>query len=212
MMMGDLPVDLPQLSTLRLELRAFVPADAAALGRLAAAAEAAAPTPLLQGYDGRSPESWIASQAAQVAAGRLAHWVIGPRGGEELFGSVGLVVDREHAVAQFACWLAVEHWGRGLGREAAHAALAFGFRELGLRRIWASSYATSDRSARLLDAIGMGREGLQRRHAVRLGREEDLQLWGLLRDDYERRERARWLAASARIVREAQRRMSEEGG
>lgn len=200
--------DLQELSTLRLALRAVVPADAAALVRLAAAAQVAAPSPLLQGCDGRSPESWIASQTAQIAAGRLVHWVIGPRGGEGVFGSVGLVVDREHAVAQFGCWLAVEHWGRGLGREAAHAALAFGFRELGLRRIWASSYAASDRSARLLDAIGMSREGLQRRHVLRLGREEDLQLWGLLREDYERRERARWLAASARIVREAQRRMS----
>jgi RimJ/RimL family protein N-acetyltransferase len=191
MNMGDLSHDTPQLATPRLQLRPFVPAHAPALAGLAAAAQVAAPAPLLEGYDARSPESWIASHMAHVVAGRLVHWVITPWNGEPLLGSVGLVIDQEQARAQFACWLAVEHWGRGLGQEAARAALDFGFRALRLRRIWASSYASNPRSARLLEALGMCREGLQRRHAVRLGRDEDLQLWGLLREDHERQDRRR---------------------
>lgn len=210
-MIAAFPGEVPPVATERLQLRGVGRADVEALARLAAAAELAAPAPLLAGCDACSPEAWIAAQAGALAAGRLVHWVIGPAQGQEVLGSVGLLLDPVHAVAQLACWLAVEHWGRGLGLEASRAAVAFGFRELGLRRIWACSYATSTRSARLLESLGMSSEGVQRRHLLRLGREEDLQLWGLLREDHERRERARWHAASTRIVREAQRRMLEVG-
>jgi RimJ/RimL family protein N-acetyltransferase len=46
-------------------------------------------------------------------------------------------------------------WGCGYATEAADALLAFGFRELGLHRIWAWCIAENTASARVLEKIGM---------------------------------------------------------
>ncbi len=51
------------------------------------------------------------------------------------------------------------YWGQGYATEAARALLAFGFGELRLHRIWAYCIAENVASARVLQKIGMQREG-----------------------------------------------------
>lgn len=203
---------VPTLVTERLRLRAFRPADALRLERLAAAAEIVAPTLLPHAYDCSSGEAWIHSQAQHIAAGRLVNWAIETAATDAVIGSAGLVLDREQGHGQFACWLGVEHWGHGYAAEAGRSVLAFGFRELGLRRVWASNFAANESSVRLMERLGLTREGVQRRHVLRLGRQEDVLLWGLLREDYERNEHLRWVAASARVIGAARERMHQGDG
>ncbi|TMD62463.1 MAG: GNAT family N-acetyltransferase [Chloroflexi bacterium] len=50
-------------------------------------------------------------------------------------------------------------WGSGYATEAASELLAFGFRDLVLHRIWAWCIAENIASARVLEKIGMRREG-----------------------------------------------------
>ncbi|HJV95143.1 MAG TPA: GNAT family N-acetyltransferase [Albitalea sp.] len=65
-------------------------------------------------------------------------------------------------------------WGRGYAREAAAAALAHGVGVLGLQRIVAITSPDNDRSMRLLEQIGFGRE---RRVALSEG-EAEVELFG----------------------------------
>ena len=55
-------------------------------------------------------------------------------------------------------------WKRGLASEAAAAMVEFGFRRHGLHRIWAEVDPGNPASARVLEKIGMIREGRLRQH------------------------------------------------
>ncbi len=50
-------------------------------------------------------------------------------------------------------------WGRGLGRLAGAACLAYGFDQLGLRVIWAEALDANQRSVHLLQRLGMAETG-----------------------------------------------------
>ncbi|MCY1140090.1 GNAT family N-acetyltransferase [Actinoplanes sp. Pm04-4] len=47
------------------------------------------------------------------------------------------------------------HWGKGLGRQAAQAALDHGFTRMALSEIWAEAWATNTASIRILQGLGM---------------------------------------------------------
>jgi ribosomal-protein-alanine N-acetyltransferase len=55
-------------------------------------------------------------------------------------------------------------WGRGIASETASAIIEFGFRKCGLHRIWAECDPANAASARVLEKVGMIREGLLRQH------------------------------------------------
>lgn len=77
-----------------------------------------------------------------------------------LVGGVGLHrSEPASGTAMIGYCLARSAWGRGLATEAARAMLAFGFGELGLHRVWAGCDPDNAGSVRVLEKIGMRREG-----------------------------------------------------
>ena len=56
--------------------------------------------------------------------------------------------------AELGYWIGVPYWGRGYATEAAHAAVAYGFDELGLSAIWAGYYEGNERSHRVQEKLG----------------------------------------------------------
>jgi ribosomal-protein-alanine N-acetyltransferase len=80
-----------------------------------------------------------------------------------LIGNCGLRQDSPDArQADLGYELDPAYWGHGYATEAARALLRFGFEERGLHRIWASCLAENHASVRILERIGMVREGRQR--------------------------------------------------
>lgn len=79
-------------------------------------------------------------------------------------------------------------WGHGYATEAARSMLAFGFEELRVHRVCAHCIAENAASARVLEKIGMRREGHLRESEWMRGRWWDTFLYGIL--DYEWRARA----------------------
>ena len=79
---------------------------------------------------------------------------------DEVIGRVGLgITDLEIGEAMLWYTLHPDHWGHGFTTEAARAMVDAGFRELGLHRIWADSDPDNVASWRVLEKIGMRREG-----------------------------------------------------
>lgn len=155
---------MTSLRTGRLVLRPFVERDVPAAATLLA-------DPRVSRYLLRVPPS-------TGAPGDLAI-----RRGRALIGAIGLRVSPRHDHAELGYWLGAAHWGQGYAREAAAAVVAWGFGVLGLRRIWAQHLAGNHASARVLEAIGMLREGVRRQHVKRRGRWYDLHLYGILREE-----------------------------
>ncbi|HEX4944047.1 MAG TPA: GNAT family N-acetyltransferase [Usitatibacteraceae bacterium] len=90
-------------------------------------------------------------------------WALEVVGGEPFIGFTGL------AVPTFESWftpcteigwrLARGAWGQGYATEAARAALAFGFGELGLAEIVSFTAVSNRRSAAVMERLGMQRAG-----------------------------------------------------
>jgi RimJ/RimL family protein N-acetyltransferase len=74
-------------------------------------------------------------------------------------------------------------WGGGYGTDAIKQMTGFAFREIGLRRIFATPDADNARVIRVFEKCGFAREGLLRKHRLRYGVPLDMVVMGLLRDD-----------------------------
>jgi len=139
------------------------------------------------------PSPYPLSLARRWVTGRIEWWQLG-RGvtlgialrekQDEIIGTVSLRSYPRDGRAELGYWLAVPAWRQGLATEAARAAVDFGFRELGLARIYAQVLAGNDASLGVLAKLGMVHEGTKRQH-VRHGRRlHDVLIYGVLSDEW----------------------------
>ena len=171
------------LTTERLVLRPFTLADAPAVQRLAGAREVALNTLLIPyPYPNGAAEVWISKPRDP----NDLTFAITLRHTGELVGAMGLVISREHDRAEIGYWIAVEHWNRGYATEAGRAVMRYGFEEFNLNRILALVFARNPASGRVLQKLGMRHEGSLREHLVKWGERIDVELYGILRGDWDR--------------------------
>ena len=186
----------PEILTRRLILRAFRMDDAPRVRALAGEREIAANTTNIpHPYEDGLAEVWIGSLAERRLRGQAVGFAVELRGDldagsddtlrpGELVGAVGLELDQENRQAELGYWIGKPYWGRGLATEAARAVLRYGFEKLCLNRIHAHYFAHNASSGRVLEKIGMVREGCRREHVRKWGRFVDVVLYGVLADEY----------------------------
>jgi ribosomal-protein-alanine N-acetyltransferase len=107
-------------------------------------------------------------------------------GSGELIGNVGLRRDGpDSPVADLGYELSPTHWGRGFATEAARAMVDMGFGTWeGLHRIYAHCIAENEASSRVLQRVSFRPEARLRHHQWFKERFWDVQLFGLLRDEW----------------------------
>ncbi len=82
------------------------------------------------------------------------------RDNHRMIGNVGVrKATIEARDGEMGCEFAPDYWNRGYATEATAAMLAFGFQELDLHRIWASTMAPNMGARRVLEKLGMKLEG-----------------------------------------------------
>ncbi len=98
----------------------------------------------------------VPADSASPAGGKASRWI----------GSVDLMLERSGAVeAELGYFFLEEHWGKGYAAEASGALLDFAFDSLGLHRVWGKCHTENRGSARVMEKLGMKREGTVREHA-----------------------------------------------
>ena len=175
----------PSLRTGRLILRPFATADAPDVQRLAGAWEIAdttlvIPHPYLDGM----AEGWIAQQPVDWENRESVAFAITERKGGQLSGAIGLKLAMAHGTGEMGYWIGVPFWGRGYATEAAREVTRFGFEQLGLNRVHAHHFVRNPASGRVLQKAGLTYEGRLRQHVRRWDRFEDLECYGILRQDW----------------------------
>ena len=124
-----------------------------------------------------------------VAKNVMAPWDTGPRFSividANVVGGIGLEIDKANKIAEVGYSIAREHWGKGYVPEAAREVLRWGFEDLGLAKIYAHAHAENKRSWRVMEKLGMTREGLFRGHSITRGERTDDVYYGLLREEWE---------------------------
>jgi RimJ/RimL family protein N-acetyltransferase len=172
------------LQTERLTLRLHSPSDIPALMPLIGAREVAATTLRIpHPYTESDAQDFMADTKEELLNGSGLRLGIVVRQGDTLCGGVGLRMESDHRRAELGYWIGVPYWGKGYATEAAGAMVNYGFKRLGLHRIFASHLVDNSASARVLRKIGMRHEGTQRGHILKWGKFLDLEMYGMLASD-----------------------------
>lgn len=150
----------------QLRLRRSTPADSAGVFHAAAHAEVMRYMEWPAHRAESDARAYLEGCAGRWVSGVEYHWVIESRTGDgPLLGCIACRV-RGHA-ADFGYFLAREAWGRGAASEAAGLLLGWLQRQPSILRIWATTDVDNHRSARLLERLGLQREGVLRMATVR---------------------------------------------
>lgn len=172
------------LRTPRLVLRPFAMSDAPAVAALCADREIAATTLFIpHPYTLADAQRWLATHSAAWASGTGAMFAVTLASDGTLVGAIGLHPNRDHNRAELGYWIGKSFWGRGYATEAARAVTRWGFERLGLERIFAYHFASNPASGRVIEKIGMKREGLVRRHIRKWGEYQDSVQYAILRGE-----------------------------
>jgi [ribosomal protein S5]-alanine N-acetyltransferase len=171
----------PTLDTARLRIRPYAESDIPELLPLINAREVAATTlRIAHPYTTQDARDFL---VMAHEAGKI--WLaVTLRANGRQIGGIGLRVDNQHQHAELGYWLGVPYWERGYATEASREMLRYGFTELKLHRIFASHFAHNPASGRILRKLGMRYEGCQRGHLLKWDKFIDLELYGLLREEW----------------------------
>jgi len=175
----------PTLRTARLALRPLSMKDAPEVARLAGAPEVADTTLRIpHPYREADAESWIRTHGEEFAKGYLAVFGIERRRPKTLVGAIELDLEPVHRRGELGYWIGTPYWGLGYATEAALEMLRYGFEDLRLRRIVADHFLRNPASGRVMKKIGMAPEGRLRQHVLKGEAFEDLEMYGILREEF----------------------------
>ena len=103
----------------------------------------------------------------------------------EFLGVISLSnVALRHGCAELGFWTGRPYWRKGLTTEAVGLALRFAFEELGLHRIYASTFKPNVGSRKVLERNGFKLEGVMREAVVRYGQRHDFLNYGILSQEF----------------------------
>lgn len=134
--------------------------------------------------------------------------VVASAADDELVGRVRLTIESEaQRRGDLGYVVRRARWGRGYATEAARLVLGFGFETLRLHRIEATCSPENAASVRVLEKIGMRREGHFREHVLAHGLWRDSYLYAILEEEWPsgptRSTRSRRTAAAGRTASRA---------
>jgi len=173
------------LNTNRLQLRPFSMKDAPVVQQLASEYEIAANTLRIpHPYELKMAEEWIAGQAKAIGEQRELTWAVILEEKNLLIGSIGLIIIKEFDQAELGYWIGKPYWNTGYVSEAATAVIEYGFKNLDLHRIHAHHLSRNPASGKVLQKIGMQHEGRLRHHIRKWGKFEDIEMYGILKDEF----------------------------
>jgi RimJ/RimL family protein N-acetyltransferase len=110
------------------------------------------------------------------------------RAEQRLIGTATLQVDsRERRQAHFSYLFHRDYWGQGYATEAMRRLIHFGFTELHLHRVADNCNARNLASARVMEKLGMRREGHLRETIWKNGRWYDEYLYAILAHEWDMR-------------------------
>lgn len=105
-------------------------------------------------------------------------------------GGINIRVDTSAGTAEIGYSIARAHWGKGLTAEAATAVMDWAFNEFDLAKITAMADLLNTRSSRVMEKLGMRRDGLlrsERPSDADPGAREDMVVCSVLRDEWQAR-------------------------
>jgi len=177
------PVLPDSLQTRRLLLRPHRFEDVDDITAYAASEEWSRYMPIPYPYKRTDAEEWLAKQTIRDKDTHGA-WAIVTNG--KVIGGLDLILTPATNAGFLGYALAPEEWNKGLITEAVGAVIDLAFENLpDLIRIWAWADSRNLASLRVMEKLGMSREGCLRNHQIIRGEHVDAVYCGILREEWE---------------------------
>jgi RimJ/RimL family protein N-acetyltransferase len=175
-------MDLPTLETQRLVLRPFDVASDAEWVQKYAGDYAVASTTLLipHPYEDGMAETWIKS----LDPTKEVTLAVVSREAGHLIGSISLILDFTHRLAEIGYWVGKPFWGKGYCAEAGASILEYGFEALGLNCIVGIHFSENIASGKVLKKINFKHEASLRQRRFRFGEYKNLEVYSILKSEY----------------------------
>jgi len=148
-------IQIPEILTSRLRLRAFVPEDAQPLYSILQQDDILKYFPNPQPPEMDRVERLIQRQIENWETYSYGWWAVVPYGQENLVGWNGLQYLPETNEVEVGYLLSKPFWGNGLATDGAQAALEFGFATLDLEEIIGLVHPENIASQRVLEKSGL---------------------------------------------------------
>lgn len=103
----------------------------------------------------------------------------------EFLGVIGLSnVARTHGCAELGFWTGRPYWNNGFATEAVSLVLRFAFDDLGLHRVYASTFEKNAGSRKVLEKNRFSLEGIMREAVVRYDQRHNFLNYGILSREF----------------------------
>ena len=173
------------IETERLAVRLVLESDLPALMEVNSDEAVTALLPYATWRSAADAEAWLARMRDIEATGLAFQFVVVLKSAERAIGTCLLFrFDEGSARAELGYALGRAYWGQGFMREALTALLDSAFGTMGLRRLEAEVDTANAPSARLLQRLGFTKEGLLRQRWMTKGKAKDVEVYGLLRNEW----------------------------
>ena len=138
-------------------------------------------------YEDGMAEKWIRSCQIKTGSGELINFAITLVADGSFLGVIGIHPDDNGSQAELGYWVGKPYWNQGYATEAVTAVIDHAFTHLGLERVYAAHFTRNPSSGRVMQKAGMLHEGSQLGPSVKWGIVENLELYGVTRQQFERR-------------------------
>ena len=137
-------------------------------------------------YEDGMAEKWIRSCQEKTASGELINSVFAITlvADGSFLGVIGIHPDDNGSQAELGYWVGKPYWNRGYATEAVTAVIDHAFSHLGLERVYAAHFTRNPSSGRVMQKVGMLHEGSLKGHTEKWGTFEDLELYGITREQF----------------------------
>ena len=180
-----MPLPPETIKTCRLLLRPYRFEDVDDIIAYAAKEEWSRYMPIPYPYERKDAEEWIAKQTIRDRDIHAA-WAIEFAG--KVIGGVDLIFTPASRAGFLGYSLAPEVWNQGIMTEAVGAVIDHAFEaDSGLNRIWAWADSRNTASLRVMEKLGMSREGCLREHNMIRGEFVDAVYCAILRAEWQGR-------------------------
>jgi len=182
----DIFAQLPSLRTPRLTLRAARMSDAGDMYAYSRDPEVARHVLWEPHTSIHQTRGYLRYIIRQYRTGAPSTFVIELNADRRVIGTIGLMwVQKDNSSAEVGYSLSRAYWNQGLMTEALGALLRFCFETLRLNRVEAQHETDNPASGAVMRHAGMRREGLLRQRIYNKGRFVDVELYAILRSEYE---------------------------
>ena len=121
-----------------------------------------------------------------------ASWGIELKSTGKILGTIGFMwIQPDNAAAEVGYSLSRAYWGQGIMTEALKAVIDYAFCSLNLNRVEAMHEVDNPASGAVMRKCGMLHEGTQRQKLLNKGRYVDVDVYAILKKDYNKNRKSR---------------------